>query len=285
MIDISVIIVNWNTKDLLQQCLTSLFRQIQPCLDVNVVCEVWVVDNGSFDGSPEMVEQKFPPVNLIRNQENLGFSKANNQAILKTLGRYILLLNSDTEINTHVFQELLAFMDHHPSVGVAGTKLLNPDGSHQYSCDVFPRRPLMLLRDKLMDSFFRHNETRWHERMATWNFNKNFAVDYVIGAALLIRRDTYEQIGVLDEQFFMYAEDIDWCYRAALAGWKTYYLGKISIYHHNRASSEKSPELSFRLQALRTKSLLKFYRKHYGVVAALILHLIILLKDCLRKKP
>lgn len=279
MVDVSVIIVNWNTKDLLQQCLTSLFRPIQHCSQMEFSCEVWVVDNGSSDGSPEMVEHKFPSVRLIRNQENLGFAKANNQAILKASGRYIFLLNSDTEIIGNVLQEIGAFMDRHPAVGIAGTKLLNADGTRQYSCDFFPRKPLVMLRNKIVDALPGHRRTRWRQRMAKWNFDENFAVDYVIGASLLIRRETLEQIGLLDERLFMYAEDIDWCYRAALTGWKTYYLGEISIYHHNRGSSEKSPELSSRLHTLRTKSLVKFYRKHYGLFSACILQTVIFLKN------
>jgi GT2 family glycosyltransferase len=170
-------------------------------------------------------------------------------------------------------------MDHHPSVGIAGTKLLNPDGTRQYSCDLFPRKPLTMLRDKMRDRFSSKTKVTWHERTAKWNFDENFAVDYVIGAALLIRRETYEQIGLLDEQFFMYAEDIDWCYRAALAGWQTYYLGKISVYHYNRGSSEISVEVSTHLRALRKKSLLKFYKKHCGVISSLMMKVILFLKQ------
>lgn len=140
----------------------------------------------------------------------------------------------------------------------------------------------MILRDKIMETFFSGNRSQWEERMTTWNFDENFAVDYVTGAVLLIRRETYEQIGLLDEQFFMYAEDIDWCYRAALAGWQTYYLGKVSVYHYNKGSSEKSLQLSSRLHTLRTKSLQKFYRKHYGVISASIFTMINLLNSVMK---
>ena len=282
MVDLSVIIVSWNTKHLLQRCLSSFLACTDDCPQTVLSYEIFVVDNGSSDGSPEMVEQLFPAVKLIRNRENLGFSKANNQALLLTSGRYILLLNSDTELSSNVFQEMVLFMDKHPSVGIAGTKLLNADGTRQYSCDVFPRRPLIIFRDKIIDTFLRKGRLGWRTRMMQWNFDENFAIDYVIGASLLIRRETYKQIGLLDEQFFMYAEDIDWCYRAALAGWQTYYLGKISIYHHNRGSSEKSPVLASQLRKLRTKSLLKFYRKHYGVFATALLKIILILKKRLK---
>jgi len=274
MVDLAVIIVNWNTRNLLQKCLSSLYHYTK-----EISFEVFVVDNGSSDGSPEMVAQMFPSVHLIRNKENLGFSKANNQAIrLTSSSRYILLLNSDTELTSNALQEVLLFMDSHPSVGISGTRLLDADGTLQYSCDLFPRPPMRLLRDKIMKICYPGNTITRQRRIALWNYSRNFAVDYLIGAILLIRRETLNQIGLLDERFFMYAEDIDWCYRAALAGWETYYLGEISIYHYNRGSSEKSPEVSSYLQTLRDQSLLKFYKKHYGAFAAFILNMIIGLK-------
>ncbi len=278
MKDISIIIVNWNTQELLYNCLSSLYQHTK-----GIFFEVFVVDNGSSDGSPEMVAQHFSSVNIIRNHANLGFAKANNQALLEVSGRYILLLNSDTELINNAPQEMAAFMEQHPTVGIAGTQLLNPNRSRQYSCDRFPRRPLVMLRDKIMENLSGSHQRGWQERLSIWDFDENFMVDYVIGAALMIRRETLEQIGLLDEQFFMYAEDIDWCYRTALEGWETYYLGRISIYHHNRGSSEKSSEAAARLQYLRKKNLLKFYRKHYGILAACTLRIILFLKTLLKK--
>jgi len=273
MTDLAVIIVNWNTRELLRTCLSSLYQYT-----TGISYEIVVVDNGSADGSSDMVKKHFPDVRLMRNQENLGYSQANNQALRRASSRYMLLLNSDTALKDNALQGMVFFMDTHPSVGIAGTKLLNPDGSRQYSCDLFPRTALAMLRDKILDTFFSTKRITWPERMTEWDFNGNFAVDYVIGAVLLIRRETLEQIGLLDEQFFMYAEDIDWCYRAALAGWKTYYLGAMSIYHCNRGSSETSQALSFKLQQLRGKSLQQFYRKHYGLFSSWLIMLIDRLK-------
>lgn len=267
MLDLSVIIVNWNTRELLRTCLTSVYQYTE-----DVTYEVCVVDNGSHDGSPAMIAQEFPAVHLIQNRENLGFSKATNQGIRHSSGRYVLLLNSDTELSDNVFHQMIVFMDEHPFVGVAGPKLLNPDGSRQYSCDCFPRPPFRLLWEKVIDLCAPENSMTRRGKMAQWDYTTNFAVDYLIGAVFLIRRHTLENIGLLDEQFFMYAEDIDWCYRAALTGWQIYYLGAISVFHHNRGSSEATVELSQRLRALRTKSLLQFYRKHYGKLAATLLH-------------
>ena len=273
MIDLSVIIVNWNTSNLLHDCLNSLYQYTH-----GITFEIFVVDNGSTDGSPDMVAQQFPQVILLRNQDNMGFSRANNQALRRASGRYLLLLNSDTALRDNGLRALVTFMDAHPAAGIAGTKLLNPDGSRQDSCDTFPRTPLAMLRDTFLDNVFHHPERRWSGRMAHWNFQDHFLIDYVIGAVLIIRRDTLTQIGLLDEQFFMYAEDIDWCYRAALAGWKIYYVGSIAIYHYNRGSSEKTPEQSSRLQHMRVRSLQQFYRKHYGRFNAFLLFVIVMCK-------
>lgn len=279
MLDLSVIIVNWNTRDLLMRCLASLHQYTQ-----GISYEVFVVDNGSTDGSPEMVKQKFPAVCLIANRDNVGFPKANNQAIREAKGRYILLLNSDTALAENAFQKMVGFMDNHPAVGIIGTKLLNPDGSRQYSCDCFPRSPIRLVCDRFLDLCYPGNSITRQKKIAEWNYDTNFVVDSVVGAVLLIRRATFEEIGLLDEQFFMYAEDIDWCYRAALAGWKIYYLGEISIYHDNRGSSEPSSEVASRLQKMRAQSLVKFYRKHYGTIAASIINGIIRTKQIISSR-
>jgi GT2 family glycosyltransferase len=182
-------------------------------------------------------------------------------------------------LTRNVLKAMVIFMDTHPLVGIAGTKLLNPDGTRQYSCDLFPRTPLRLLWDKCIDLCCPGNTMTRQGKMAQWDYNTNFAVDYLIGAVLVIRRQTLDHIGLLDEQFFMYAEDLDWCYRAALAGWETYYLGEISISHYNRGSSEKTPEASSQLRKLRAESLLKFYQKHHGVFSVVTVKFLIFLKS------
>jgi GT2 family glycosyltransferase len=220
-----------------------------------------------------MVEQEFPAVRLIKNTENHGFSKANNQALAKASGRYLLLLNSDTQITDNAFLQMMQFMEAHPSVGIAGPQLLNPDGTRQYSCDYFPLRPLMLLRDKILDCCWPRNRVSRQAKMREWDYATNFKVNYLIGAVLMIRRETFERIGPLDEQFFMYAEDIDWCYRSVFAGWKNYYLGETRVVHYNRGSSEKTAAQAQRLIHLRTSSLLRFYKKHYGILSACLLRI------------
>jgi GT2 family glycosyltransferase len=266
MPELSIVIVNWNTRDLLQQCLRSVFTSQH-----TTTYEVFVVDNGSTDGSVEMVSQEFPAVHLIRNSENLGYSTANNQAIKHTTGRYVLLLNSDTQVPETALQQMVTFMDTHSEAGIIGPKLLNPDGSRQYSCDCFPRTPWRLFHEKTLDLCIPENHTTRQGRMRHWDYDSHFLVDYVIGAVFMIRRETLEQIGLLDEDFFMYAEDIDWCYRAVKSGWHVYYVGEIGVYHYNRGSSEKTSEQADRLRQLRTGSLLHFYTKHYGRLAASLL--------------
>ena len=273
MPDLSVIIVNWNTRKLLRQCLNSIKRWTHA-----LTYEIVVVDNGSADGSPEMVTREFPRIHLIRNQNNVGFARANNQAISHTSGRSVLLLNSDTALQENSCKAMVDFMDAHPPVGLAGARLVNPDGTHQESCDLFPRRPWQLARDKLLDAWKPANAATRTGQRARWQYTRNFAVEYVTGAALMIRRKTLEDIGGLDERFFMYAEDIDWCYRAAAAGWQVYYLGTVSLIHSNRGSSQASPELAARLEKLRRDSLLQWYRKHYGYIAYLLMKIVMAVK-------
>jgi len=275
MTDVAVIIVNWNTRELLRQCLASVYQHT-----TGVAFEVWVVDNASTDDSAEMVAQEFPQARLIRNAENVGFAKANNQALQQALARYYLLLNSDTALQDNAIAQMVAFLDAHPTVGIAGTRLLNSDSSWQGSFDDFPRTPLAMLWDKLSPS----RRTRWNNRMTRHDVTTNFAVDYLIGAVFMIRRETMQQIGLLDETFFMYAEDIDWCYRAAQAGWTTYYLGELAVYHHNRGSSRKSPEQARRLQRLRDDSLLRFYRKHYGLCSFFSMTCVLFIKQIMAHK-
>jgi len=216
MTDLAVIIVNWNTRDLLRKCLASLYHYTN-----GISYDVFVVDNASSDGSPEMVTQEFPSVRLIRNYENVGFSKANNQAIRLISSRYVLLLNSDTDWQVTCLNSMVGFMDTHLSVGICSTKLLNPDGTRQYSCDLFPRTLLRLLSDKFLDRCCPGNGL--HDRES-----------WLSGITIAILRLTILSGCVINPSpdsgadwlagwtIFMYAEDIDWCYRAALAGWETY---------------------------------------------------------------
>ncbi len=262
--DLSIIVVSWNTAGLLETCLYSVRRNA-----TGLGCEVIVVDNGSSDGSAGMVMQRFPDVILIANPTNVGYARANNQGLARASGRYVLLLNSDTEVTGEALGTLLAYMEAHPRVGAVGPRLVRKDGTVQQSCDLFPRRPWEMVRERVVDRLWPRNTVTRRGRMARWDLTQPLPVDWLVGAALLVRRGVIAGIGGLDERFWMYAEDLDWCYRMRRAGWEVHYLPQATIYHWQRASSERTPELARRLARQREESLVLFYRKHYGAAAAL----------------
>jgi len=260
---LSICIVNWNTRDDLRQCLLSL-----PCGAGELALEVFVVDNASTDGSAEMVSGEFPQVTLIRNADNRGFAHANNQALARCHGDYLLLLNSDTVTHQDALSALVAAMEAHPEVGISGAKLLNSDGSLQYSCRRFPTFIAGLLRNNPIGRLFPGNAQVQDYLMTEFDHAMPAKVDWVSGAALCIRRATMEQVGLLDEIYFMYCEDMDWCYRVRQAGWKVYYFPEAVITHHIGRSSDKAVSAMVRAHH---RSMGIFYRKHYAPTTPLLL--------------
>ncbi|MCX7855567.1 MAG: glycosyltransferase family 2 protein [Anaerolineae bacterium] len=260
MIDLSVLIVNWNTKDVLADCLRALPEAIAP-----ISSETIVVDNGSSDGSPEMVSAQFPWVRLIENRENAGFVHATNQAIAASRGAYLLLLNSDAIAPPGSLARMVSFMKAHPDAGAAAPKLVHPDGSFQASYARFPT----LLSESL--SAFGLNRRLWgpyHPSPPPRPNETPHPVDWAPGACLLLRRDVIEAVGPLDEGFWMYSEDTDLCYRIHRAGWKVYYLPDVAVIHLGGASSRQCrPESVARLYG----SKVRFFRKHYGLLPAVLL--------------
>lgn len=254
---LSVIIVNWNTRELLRACLNSL----RACID-DPNSEVIVVDNASADGSPQMVQQDFPHVVLLAMKENLGFSRGNNAAMRVARGRYIVLLNSDTEVRGHAFTLMCDKMDSDPKVGALGPRLLNPDGSVQYSCRSFPSyRTALFNRKSLLTRLFPKNPYSQAYLMTNSGHSTSREVDWLSGACLMTRRETLEEVGLLDEDFFMYAEDVDWCYRMHKAGWKVVYYPEAEVMHHIEKSADSAP---FRMNLERHKSMWLFFKKHYS---------------------
>lgn len=253
---LSIVIVNWNTREDLRRCLQSL-----PATVGDLTCEVFVVDNASTDGSPEMVERDFPHVLLIRKAQNTGFAHANNQAIRRSRGDYVLLLNSDTVAHPGALARLVAAMDAQPGVGISGPKLLNGDGSLQYSCRRFPTFIAGLFRNSAFGKLFsRHRQVRDY-LMTDYDHQHAADVDWVSGAALCIRRATLEQIGLLDERYFMYCEDVDWCYTARQAGWTVVYFPEAQITHLIGRSSDLAVAKMVRAHH---HSMRLFYWKHYA---------------------
>lgn len=269
--DLSIVVVNYNTRDKLYNCLGSM--PTDPKLELEII----VVDNSSEDGSVEMVKAKFPHVLLLANDQNFGFAKANNQAILRSTGRCILLLNPDTVLGNNTLTELMDFMDTHSDAGATGCKLINGDGSLQFSIRNFPT-----VLNQLSECFFLHlafpginslSEVVYDRR----RYDQAQLVDWVSGAAMIIRRKAVAQIGLFDEDVFLYSEEVDWCYRLKLAGWQTYYFPKARLTHYH-GESNSNPRLFG--QMMRSK--IWFVRKNYGPVKAGIYKALLTLNVLLR---
>lgn len=257
--DVSVIIVSWNTRQILQECLESVYQQTH-----GIEFEVFVVDNGSTDGSVEMIEGSFPQVRFIRNSENVGFARANNQALEKAFGRYILLLNSDTLILDNAIVKTVQYLDDHPDIGILGCQVLNPDRTLQRTCFQFPSLLNMLLSMTYLYKIFPGSRFFGRERMTWWDRNDERPVDVVTGCYMLVRKELVEQIGLLDETYFMYGEETDWCWRAKTNGWKVWFAPVGRIIHFGGASSKRMrPEMILQLHA----GILKFIRKNKGIAS------------------
>ena len=282
--DLSIVIVNWNTRDLLASCLQAILNNNHISIDNYqsdrmeigaLIVEVIVVDNNSTDGSSQMVSQNFPWVQLVENSKNIGFASANNQAIQQCSGRYVLLLNPDTEMRSDLLQTLVQFMDTHSDVGAVGPRTLNPDGSLQTSCYPAPTLSRELWRLLHLDAIFPYGSYR----MTDWNLSQPRVVGGLQGSCLLLRRAALDQVGLLDERYFIYSEEVDLCYRLQQAGWQLYWVPQAQIVHYGGQSTQQAAEKMF-LQLYRGK--LIYFRKHYGWLAGQIYKLILLIAALLR---
>lgn len=260
---ISIIIVSWNTTWFLENCLASILAN-PPTLPF----ESWVVDNASTDDSPRMVREKFPEVHLVENRENMGFARANNQAIQRCTGKYILLLNPDTLVASGALQALVDFFDGHPKAGAVGARMLNPDGSLQISSHPRPTLSRELWRLFHLDalSFYAMYP------LTKWETNQPQEVDVLGGACLLLRKEVLEQVGFLDEDYFIYSEEVDLCYRIQRAGWRIYWVPQAEVVHFGGQSTQQVPTEMF-LNLYHSN--IKYFRKHYGWSAAQLYKLIL----------
>lgn len=255
-VDLSIVIVNWNTKKILYDCLNSVYSATK-----EIKFEIIVIDNASNDGSVEMVKSEFPDVRLITNFENRGFAAANNQGMSIAKGRYILLLNSDTIVSDQAINKVMAFADSHKDVGIAGCRVLNPDKSLQLTCFKFPSVLNMLLSCSYLYKIFPHNKFFGRERMTWWLRDDIRQVDVVTGCFMLARHKAIDEIGLMDEKYFMYGEETDWCYRFKKAGWKVMFTPDAQIIHLGGQSSSKVQiEMIIQLRL----SILHFMRMHYS---------------------
>lgn len=279
MYDLGIVIVNWNTCDFLERCLQTVYAS-----EGNFSYQVVVVDNASSDNSTNMVREKFPQATLIPLDENLGYPKGNNVG-LRALGyrsagdvdddapRYALLLNPDTEVPVDSLCRMVQFMDSRPDVGVAGPKLLLEDGTLDKACRRgFPTPMVSIYHYSGLAKLFPKSERFGRYNMTFADPDQELEVDSVVGAYMQIRKEAIEQVGLLDEVFFMYAEDIDWCFRIKEAGWKVWYYAPVIVHHIKRAASSQSTKAQFEFW----RAMLIFYRKHFRKTTPLILHMLIL---------
>jgi hypothetical protein len=281
-VDLSILIVSWNVRELLKRCLLSLRQQMtdnkpppdSPSGTGRPASEIWIVDNASTDGTVEMVRAEFPEAHLIANSENVGFTRGNNQALAQARGRYLFLLNPDTELHPGALATLLNYLDAHTRVGIAGPRLFYGDGTTQSSRRRFPTLATAFLESTRLQQWFPHSRILSRYYMLDTADDATQSVDWINGSAMFVRREVYEQIGSLDETFFMYSEELDWCYRAKQTGWEVVYLPTAQITHHEGKSSEQA---GAQRDIYFHSSKVHFFRKYRGPWVAEVLRGFLLL--------
>lgn len=288
MYDVGIVILNWNTAALLKRCLETVLVS-----EGDFSYRVIVVDNASTDDSVAMLRADFPQVELIASETNGGYPYGNNLG-LKALGfhgpgqvdtdapRYAVLLNPDTEVPPDAFFTMTQYMDARPEIGAAGPKLVLLDGSLDLACRrSFPSPAVSLYRFTGLSRLFPKHRQFGRYNMTFADPDEELEVDSVVGAYMQVRREAINDVGLLDEAFFMYGEDLDWAYRIKTAGWKVYYQPQIVVKHVKRAASRQSQRASFEFQ----RAMLLFYRKHYRPTTPLWLHTLIMTGLLLKAGP
>jgi len=315
-VDLTVVILNWNTCALLEKCLRSLV-----CPHRGIDVEIIVVDNASGDNSREMVRREFPQINLIVNRKNIGFGAGNNVALPHARGRYVLFLNSDTVVMNGALRAMVGYADAHTDIGILGPKLLNGDGSLQYSCRRYPNLATGFFRNTPLGRLFPRNRFATDYLMLDWDHATPRDVDWVSGAALMMRRELLNHIGAFDEDYYMYCEDVDLCWRAnhtplntgqkdeiqpgaseqrkagidnekpatpntkhqtpntGKPNWRVTYYPDAVIYHLIGKSSDQAPT---RMTYEFHRSQLLFYRKHYAATTPFLVRPLIPIGIALR---
>jgi N-acetylglucosaminyl-diphospho-decaprenol L-rhamnosyltransferase len=267
--DLSVVIVNWNVCALLRRCLRSILATTVSWPTSQLI----VVDCASTDDSVAMVRSEFPNVQLIVSSENLGYARGANLGAAHASGRYLMIMNPDTEVVDDALAILVHYMDTHPEVGAAGPQLRYADGRAQPSRRRFPTLATAFWESTLLQQWFPHNRFARHYYMADRVADSAQPVDWLVGAALIIRRTTWERVGPLDEGYFMYFEELDWCRRCRAAGWEVHYVPQAVIIHHEAQSSDQVPVARI-LNFQRSK--VRYFRKYHGIVWANFLSLFLL---------
>ncbi len=269
MIDLSIVIVSYNTKELLRECIESIYKNSN-----NLSFEIVVVDNNSHDGSVEMVKKEFKDVILVENKENLGFSKANNIGVKKTSARYVLFLNADTVVYDKTLKYMVDFMDKKKDAGAATCKLVLPSGKiDDASHRGFPTPWNSFSHFSGLSKIFPKTKLFGGYSLGFEDFSKTHAIDALAGAFMLVRKEAGEEVGWWDEDYFFYGEDIDFCYMLKQNGWKIYYVPEVSILHYKGVSgglkkiskdiTTASDETRIKAQSERFRAMRLFYKKHY----------------------
>lgn len=274
IMDVSIIIVSWNAKAHLRECMASLASTSN-----KVAQEIIVVDNGSSDGSAETVESEFPKVKLLRNEENLGFARANNIGIRASIGRYVCFVNSDVVVLDGCIENLMEFMNQNHYIGMVGPRVLNPDRTLQVSCRHFPSVWNNICQAAGLNKLFPRLAFFSEPLMKYWAHDEIRKVDVLSGCFWMVRREALEKVGLLDEDFFIYGEDIDWCKRFQQAGWDVMFYPGAEAVHFGGASSANAP-IRFCLEM--QKADLRYWRKHHGRSGKLVYWLIILVRQLVR---
>lgn len=276
MCDASIVIVNWNTKRFLLSCLASIKVHTR-----GIDYEIFVVDNASTDGSADAVAQVFPEVHLIRNNANLGFSRASNQAIRQAQGRYILLLNPDAQLIDDTIVRMIGFLDNYPDIGAMGCRIVNESGHLDPRC---ARREPTLLTELFhevgLDRRFPHSSIFGRYLMTNWDHTTDREVEVLSGACLMVRHAAIDAVGLLDEGFFMYGEDIDLCARMRAADWRVYFFSQGTIVHIGDASAN---QVRGEMNLEKIRSRYRYFRKHRGTLYAFTYRTLILLASLFKQ--
>jgi N-acetylglucosaminyl-diphospho-decaprenol L-rhamnosyltransferase len=267
---LSVVIVSWNVRPLLERCLASVLHSAE---DSQLSCELVVVDNASSDGSADMVRQRFPVAKLLVAEANLGFTRGNNLGLAQAGGDHLLLLNPDTEIIGNALAVLVQHMDAQPDMGVLGPRLLFPDGRTQPSRRRFPTLATAFVESTVVQQWLPRLPILKRYYMQDRSDDEEQDVDWVVGACMLVRRQAWEQVGPLDERFFMYSEELDWCRRFKAGGWRVAYLPSALVIHYEGQSSNQV--VAARHIHFQSSKVL-YFRKYYGARAGELLRCFVL---------
>jgi GT2 family glycosyltransferase len=272
--DVSVIIVNWNTRKMLLDCIESIISQSKFC-----TTEIIVVDNGSEDGSQEAIINTFPFVTLINNGINLGFSKANNIGIKYSKGKYICLVNSDVILKEGCIDKMYEYMENNPPIGVLGPRILNPNNTLQVTCKHFPSLWTHIVLSLGIHRVIKNSRLIHADDMEYFDHAIVKDVDFIVGCFMMVRRDALNIVGLMDERFFIYYEEVDWCKRFWKSGWRVTFNPEAKAIHYNAGSSSRNP---VRFSVEQQKALLQYWEKHHSRFSNILLICILTVKLILR---